>query len=58
MEQDNVYFEFIDITSRTYNNTSNLNISIKNVDVQTSINSEKINTRSSDHSMIKTVIRK
>ena len=40
MEQDNVYFEFIDITSRTYNNTSNLNISIKNVDVQTSINSE------------------
>jgi hypothetical protein len=38
--KDNVYFEFIDITSRTYNNTSNLNISIKDVDVQTSINSE------------------
>ena len=38
--KDNVYFEFIDITSQTYNNRSNLNISIKDIDVQTSINSE------------------
>ena len=39
-KKDNVYFEFIDITNKTFNNRSNLNISIRDIDIQNSINSE------------------